>query len=185
MRIRASCRGRDREPTTTFDLQPWRTKSALRSSRRFPLSKQSCRVVEDHALCGTSYQLDEALAAEEVKSGPRQTVVPIGTVAHFGNRRHFATLSGMTAICAQQPYVAPLLQDGGPIAPETIKSDEASSTSPLNPAFRSGNFNLVAPSSERTGFRFERKHWCRCQRARDERVTQPPLRLLPIRGSSW
>jgi hypothetical protein len=60
-------------------------------------------------------------------------------VAHFGNRRHFATLSGMTAICAQQPYVAPLLQDGGPIAPETIKSDEASSTSPLNPAFRSGN----------------------------------------------
>ena len=45
----------------------------------------------------------------------------------------------MTAICAQQPYVAPLLQDGGPIAPETIKSDEASSTSPLNPAFRSGN----------------------------------------------
>ena len=75
-----SCRSGDREPTTTFDLQPRRRKSTLRSSSPCPLSPQGCRVAEDHALCGTSHELDEALAAEETKQTPRQTVVPIGTL---------------------------------------------------------------------------------------------------------
>ena len=47
------------------------------------------------------------------------------------------------------------------------------------------SLTMMGASSETTGFPFERKHWCRCQTSRDERVTQPPLRLWPIRGSSW
>ena len=41
---------------------------------------------------------------------------------------------------------------------------------------------LETLSSETTGFPFERKHWCRCQTQRDERATQPPLRLLADPG---
>jgi hypothetical protein len=41
-----------------------------------------------------------------------------------------------------------------------------------------------APHAGRTGFSFERKHWCRWQTARRVRVTQPPHRQWPIRGSS-
>jgi hypothetical protein len=42
-----------------------------------------------------------------------------------------------------------------------------------------------AALAETTGFPFERKHWCGRQTPRHERVTQPPHRLWPIRGSSW
>lgn len=62
------------------------------------------------------------------------------------------------------------------------------STSALHdPAVGRGRslFNLKRASSETTGFPFETKHWCVCQTSRDERLTQPPLRLWPIRGSSW
>jgi hypothetical protein len=41
-----------------------------------------------------------------------------------------------------------------------------------------------APHAGTTGFPFERKHWYRRQ-TRRARVTQPPLRFRPIRGSSW
>jgi class 3 adenylate cyclase len=41
-----------------------------------------------------------------------------------------------------------------------------------------------APHAGRTGFSFERKHWCRWQTARRARVTQPPHRHWPIWGSS-
>ena len=36
----------------------------------------------------------------------------------------------------------------------------------------------------RTGFSFERKHWCRWQTAQRARVTQPPHRHGPIRGAA-
>jgi hypothetical protein len=45
-----------------------------------------------------------------------------------------------------------------------------------------------APYAGRTGFSFERKHWCRWQTARRARVTQPPpsaladLGLVLVRG---
>jgi hypothetical protein len=41
-----------------------------------------------------------------------------------------------------------------------------------------------APHAGRTGFSFERKHGGGV-RHRAERVTQPPHRHWPIRGSSW
>ena len=52
-----------------------------------------------------------------------------------------------------------------------------------------GLFRLIhhkrAPCAERTGFPFGVEHCVVVRRgARDVRVTQPPLRLQPIRGSS-
>ena len=54
-----------------------------------------------------------------------------------------------------------------------------------------GLFRLIlihhnrAPCAERTGFPFGVEHCVVRRGAHDARVTQPPLRLQPIRGSSW
>jgi hypothetical protein len=42
-----------------------------------------------------------------------------------------------------------------------------------------------AYDAEMTGFPVESEHWCRRQARRKTRMTQPPHRRWPIRGSSW
>jgi CheY-like chemotaxis protein/two-component sensor histidine kinase len=51
---------------------------------------------------------------------------------------------------------------------------------PRGPAFDPSNSDPL--SAETTGFPLERKHWCRCQTSRLERVTQPPLRRMADLG---
>ena len=73
-----------------------------------------------------------------------------------------------------------------PIALSPANRTSARATWALrDPVFDRGSclLNLTAPSSETTGFPFEREHWCRCQTPRDERVTQPPLRLIARSGA--
>jgi hypothetical protein len=78
------------------------------------------------------------------------------------------------------------LRDSGPIADRDRQIGWGSSTSPprapLSTA-ETASLTRGARSSETTGFPFGRKHWCRCQTSRGERVTQPPHRPWPTRGS--
>ena len=77
------------------------------------------------------------------------------------------------------------------MSPSVILTTSAPDTFKLSRAAGSGGlFDLIhhncAPCAERTGFPFGVEHCVVVRRgAHDAPVTQPPLRLRPIRGSSW